>query len=49
LHFAVVFYLKIFLVIIVRPIIATSTGPIFIKFAGLIELWREMNDLKLVF
>jgi len=30
---------KIFSVISVRPIISTSTGPIFTKFAGLVDLW----------
>jgi len=30
---------KNILVINVRSIIATSTGPIFTKFAGLVELW----------
>ena len=39
------------LVIFVRPIILTSRpiGPIFTKFAGLVELWPQMNDLKLCF
>ena len=37
------------LVISVRPIISTSTEPIFTKFAGLLELWPQMNDLKLFF
>jgi len=40
---------KIFLVISVRPIISTSTALIFTKFAGLVELWPQMNDLKLFF
>jgi len=31
------------------PITSTSTGPIFTKFAGLVELWPWMNDLKLFF
>ena len=35
---------KNILVISVRPIISTSTGPIFTKFAGLVELWPYMND-----
>jgi len=30
-------------------IISTSTGPILSKFAGFVELWRCVNDLKLVF
>ena len=33
----------------VRPIISTSTGTIFTKFAGLVEPWLWMNDLKLGF
>ena len=37
------------LVISIRPIISTSTGPIFTKFAGFVELWPWMNDLKLFF
>ena len=37
------------LVISIRPIISTSTGPIFTKSAGLVELWPWMNDLKLFF
>ena len=28
---------------------STSTGPIFTKFAGLVELWPQTNDLKLFF
>ena len=32
------FYLKNILVIAVRPIISTSTGSIFTKFAGMLEL-----------
>ena len=39
----------IFLTIFVRPIISTSTEPIFAKFAGLVELWQLMNELRLVF
>ena len=35
----VFYFLKIFLVISVRPIISTSARPIFAKFAGLVELW----------
>ena len=31
------------------PIISTSTGPIFTKYAGLVERWRQMNDLTLFF
>ena len=38
-------YLKIFLVISVRPVISTSTRTIFTKFARLVELWPPMNDL----
>jgi len=30
-------------------IISTSTEPILSKFAGFVELWRCVNDLKLVF
>jgi len=33
------FYLKIFLVISVTPVISTSTRPIFTKFARMVELW----------
>jgi len=36
-----------FLVISVRPVISTYTGPSFTKFAGLVEVWA--NDLKLCF
>jgi len=36
-------------VIFVRPIISTSTGPIFTEFAGLVELRPQMNDRKLFF
>jgi len=32
-----------------QTIISTSTGPIFTTFAGLVELWLQMNDLKLFF
>jgi len=32
-----------------RPIISTSTGPIFTKFESLVELFVLMNDLKLLF
>ena len=28
----------------VRPLVWTSTGPIFTQFAGLVELWLYMND-----
>jgi len=49
-YFLLMFYLKkIFLAISVRPIISTSSGPIYSEFAGLIELWLLMNDLKLLF
>ena len=44
-----VFYFYIFLVISIRPIISTPNGPIFTKFAELVELWPQMNDLKLFF
>jgi len=43
------FHIFLFLTIFVRPIISTSTKPIFAKFAGLVELWLLMNDLRLVF
>ena len=33
----------------VRPIISTSTGLIFTKVAGLVELLPQMNELKLFF
>ena len=33
----------------VRPIISTSTGPIFTQFAGIVELRLYMNSLKLFF
>ena len=33
----------------VRPLICTSAGPIFTQFAGMVELWLYMNDLKLLF
>jgi len=42
-------YFLNFFTISVRPIISTSTEPIFAKFAGLVELWLLMNDLRLVF
>ena len=45
----VFFYFKNILVISVRPIISTSTGLVFMKFAGLVELWPETNALKLFF
>jgi len=38
------FIFKIFLVTFVTPIISASIGPIFTKFAGLVELWPQMND-----
>jgi len=38
---------KNILVISFTPIISTFTAPIFTKFAGLLELWQKMNDLKL--
>jgi len=39
----------LFLTITVRPIISKSTGPIFAKFLGLVELWLRIIDLKLSF
>ena len=48
-YFLLMFYLKNILAISVRPIISTSSGPIYSEFAGLIELWLLMNDLKLLF
>jgi len=39
----------LFLVISARPVISTYTRPIFTKFAGLVELWTQMNDLKFFF
>jgi len=43
-------FLYLFFVISVRPVISTSTGPIFTKFAAeMIELWLQMNGLKLIF
>ena len=33
----------LFLVISARPVISTYTRPIFTKFAGLVELWTQMN------
>jgi len=38
---------KNILVISVSPIISTSSGQIFTKFARLVELSPQMNDLKL--
>jgi len=35
------FYFLIFLLIFVRSIMSTFTGPIFMKFAGLVELWSS--------
>jgi len=32
-----------------RPIFSKSAGPIFVIFAGLMELWVKMIILKLVF
>ena len=43
------YVLLLFLVISVRPIISTSSGPIFPKFAGLVDLWPYLNNLKLFF
>jgi len=42
-------YFIFILTIFVGPIISLSSGPIFTKFAGLVELWLLMKDLKLVF
>ena len=39
----------LFLPISVRPIISKFTGPIFVKFAGLVELLLEIINLKMVF
>jgi len=39
LMFCLCFCLSIFLTIRVRPIISTTTRPIFAKFSGLVELW----------
>ena len=41
-------FLYLFLVISARPIISTSTERIFAKFSELVELWLQINDLKLV-
>jgi len=49
LRSASVYLFIIFLSISVGPIISTSTGPIFTKFAGLVELWLYMRDMELVF
>jgi len=38
------FIFKIFLVTFVTPIISASIRSIFTKFAGLVELWPQMND-----
>jgi len=38
--YVILLFKKYLLVIFFRPIISTSTGPIFTKFAGLVELWR---------
>jgi len=46
---ASVYLFIIFLSISVGPIISISTGPIFTKFAGLVELWLYMRDMELVF
>jgi len=35
--------------ICVRPVISKSTRPVFSKFSGLVELWLQMNNLKLFF
>ena len=49
LCFAVFFKFNNISVIFVRPIISTSTGPIFTEFAGLVELRPQMNDRKFFF
>jgi len=36
---------KNIVVIFVRPIISASTGPIFTKFAGFVDLWPQINDV----
>jgi len=38
-----------FVAICVRPIMSTSNRPIFTKFVGLVELWLQMNDPRVVF
>jgi len=43
------FYFFNISVISVRPIISTSTELIFTKFAGSVELWPQINDVKLIF
>jgi len=43
------FNIYLFIYCLVRPIISTSTGPIFTEFAGLVELWLWVNDLKFPF
>jgi len=39
----------LFLTISVRPTISTSTGPIFARFTGLLDLWLLMISQKVVF
>jgi len=46
---AVCFAAVYFLTTSVRPIISTSTGPIFARFTGLVELWLLMISQKVVF
>jgi len=41
--------LYLFFAISIRPIISTSTGPIFAKFAGLVELPLQTNKLVFYF
>ena len=41
--------LYLFWTISVRSIISTATESIFTKFSGLVELWLQMNELKLVY
>jgi len=49
LMFCLRFLFIYFFTISVRPIISTSTRPIFTKLVGLVELRLQINDLKLVF
>jgi len=41
------FFYYIALVISLRPIISTSKGLMFMKFAGVVEVWLYMNNLVL--
>ena len=49
LMFCCCFIFYYILVISFRPIISASTGSIFAKFPGLVELWQQMNDLSYFF